>query len=589
MSSLIEKLVNLFKRKPEPEPIEKPAEDDDELVDNPFTTHARLNGFRNKLRYAEFIRENAIPVKPGDIKLSVKGDGMDVSNAQPVKTAFNVNQQIVPEALFSWYVTQGFIGYQTCAIISQHWLVSKACSVKGDDAVRNGYEVTVNDGNEVNADMLAAIAKADTAFNVKQHLENASRFNEIFGIRHVLFVVDSPDEEYYEKPFNPDGVRPGSYRGISQIDPYWVSPYLDAAAVQSPASRDFYDPTYWVISGQRYHKSHFVLLRGPEVPDILKPSYLYGGVPLTQRIYERVYAAERTANESPQLAMTKRLNVRKMDISKAVANAARFQEGLEFQAATRDNYGILAIDKGDEAQQLETSLADLDDVTMTMYQLVAAVANVPATKLLGTSPKGFNATGDHEIKTYNQELETIQENDLTAIVNRHHICVGRSIIFPKFGGNPFDITIEWNPVDVPTSKEQAEINHINAQADAQLQNTGAIDAYEIRDRLTADNGSGYNGLETVERPPEEDDGILEPPAAPEVPEAPEDQPQDDGRQFGDAADAVALRAMDVIRKEGSQYYVYSESGKRLGGPYDSHEAAAKRLGEIEYFKQNEAS
>jgi phage-related protein (TIGR01555 family) len=581
MFSLIEKLANVFKRKPEPDPEpveEKAAPEDDELVDTMFTTHARLSRFRSNVEYADFINKNAIPVKPENIKLSVKGDGMDVSNAQPVKTSFNVNQQIVPEALFSWYVTQGFIGYQTCAIISQHWLVSKACSVKGDDAVRNGYEVTINDGNDVNAEMIAAITKADKAFNVKQHLENASRFNEIFGIRHVLFVVDSPDPDYYEKPFNPDGVRPGSYRGITQVDPYWVSPYLDAEAVQSPASRDFYEPTYWVISGQRYHKSHFVLLRGPEVPDILKPSYLYGGVSLTQRIYERVYAAERTANESPQLAMTKRLNVRKMDIAKAVANAAGFQEGLEFQAATRDNYGILAIDKADEAQQLETSLADLDDVTMTMYQLVASVANVPATKLLGTSPKGFNATGDHEIKTYNQELETIQENDLTAIVDRHHICVGRSIIFPRFNTTPFDISIEWNPVDVPTSKEQAEINRTNAETDSILQNTGAVDAYEIRDRVIADNGSGYNGLEAVERPDEEDDGILEPPTTPEA----TGPPQDNGQQFGDGADSVA---MDVIRKEGSQYYVYSESGKRLGGPYSSKAEAAKRLGEIEYFKK----
>ena len=30
---------------------------------------------------------------------------------------------------------------------------------------------------------------------------------------------------------------------------------------------------------------------------------------------------------------------------------------------------------------------------MTQYQLAASVANVPATKLLGTQPKGFNATG----------------------------------------------------------------------------------------------------------------------------------------------------------------------------------------------------
>ena len=60
-------------------------------------------------------------------------------------------------------------------------------------------------------------------------------------------------------------------------------------------------------------ESHFVILRGPEVSDILKPSYLYGGLPLTQLILERVYGAERTANEAPMLALTKRLVVRYME------------------------------------------------------------------------------------------------------------------------------------------------------------------------------------------------------------------------------------------------------------------------------------
>ncbi len=35
--------------------------------------------------------------------------------------------------------------------------------------------------------------------------------------------------------------------------------------------------------------------------------YNYFGVSVPERIYERVYASERTANEAPQLAMTKRL------------------------------------------------------------------------------------------------------------------------------------------------------------------------------------------------------------------------------------------------------------------------------------------
>jgi hypothetical protein len=42
----------------------------------------------------------------------------------------------------------------------------------------------------------------------------------------------------------------------------------------------------------------------------------------------------------------------------------------------------------------------------------------------------------------------------------------------------------------------------------------------------------------------------------------------------------------MIRKEGDKYYVLSEKGRRLGGPYSTKEAAEKRLRQVEYFKQS---
>jgi len=40
----------------------------------------------------------------------------------------------------------------------------------------------------------------------------------------------------------------------------------------------------------------------------------------------------------------------------------------------------------------------------------------------------------------------------------------------------------------------------------------------------------------------------------------------------------------VIVKRNGKYWVKSEKGKNLGGPYASREAAKKRLQQVEYFK-----
>ena len=40
----------------------------------------------------------------------------------------------------------------------------------------------------------------------------------------------------------------------------------------------------------------------------------------------------------------------------------------------------------------------------------------------------------------------------------------------------------------------------------------------------------------------------------------------------------------MIVKKGDGYYVVSEKGKNLGGPYTTRKQAEKRLAQVEYFK-----
>lgn len=401
----------------------------------------------------------------------------------------------VPSALLNWYGNQGFIGYNMCGILSQHWLIRKACAMPAEDAIRKGYTITSNDGEKLSPEILQAFEDAAIKYKLNARMREFVTFGRIFGIRVAIFQVDSDDPDYYKKPFNIDGVTPGSYRGISMVDPYWVAPVLDADAVANPSSQFFYEPTWWNIQGRLYHRTHCVIFRTEQPPDTLKPTYFYGGIPLTQQIMERVYDAERMANEIPLLTMTKRLNIMKVDLAAAIANPADVNKRVAQASLYRDNYGYYLIDQNEELTQLDTSLTSIDDATMTEYQLVAAVACVPSTKLLGTTPKGFNATGEYEEASYHEKLESIQTHDLCPFLYKHLQIVIKSDIGPRFGKEDLKVSIDWHSLDAITAKEQAEINAIKARTDVYLADVGAIDGQDCRDRIIADNDSGYNGLD----------------------------------------------------------------------------------------------
>ena len=431
--------------------------------------------------------EKAIQKKP-----SIDSVGMDSSCYS--STFSSGGSYGVNPLVFDWYASDSFIGFSTMAVIAQHPLISKACNITAKDALRKGWKVTSIDDDNIDSKVFDELKRLDThKYKIKDKLKNQSQFTKIFGIRVALFVIKSTDPKYYEKPFNIDGITAGSYEGIKQIDPYSCTPLMTSSNVTDPASMEYYDPTYWLIGGKKYHKSHLVITRGEEVADNLKPTYQYAGKSLVQKIYNRIYSAESTANEVPLLVKSKRLNVFKMEsMEDLMLDYAEFESKIHKWADMRDNFGIKFAGAKDSIEQLETNISDLDNNIMTQYQLVCSIANIPSYKLLNSPMKGFSS-GDTEQSSYHEELENIQDDIMTPLLDRHYQILIRSDIKPLFGIE-FNASIKWNELDAITEKERAEIDEIKSRTDINYTNSGIISQSSINKKLTDDENSPYFGM-----------------------------------------------------------------------------------------------
>lgn len=458
-------MFGLFKKKqPAPEPTK---EDDKSILD----ALGMINPFKRRASKEALLFE---------APEASAGTAQDSAGQYGLK-ANGMSSYGIPEAQIDWYASQTFIGYNMCAMLAQHWFIQKACNVPARDAIRQGYEI------QGEGDLPEELKALDKRYNLNKNMREMIHYGRVFGVRYVLFRVMHTDPDYYKKPFNIDAVRLGSYMGMSQIDPQWVIPEPSMAALQDPASPIFYEPEFFRIGQTTYHRSHFHIFIPNPVADVLKPRYQYGGISVPQQIYERVYAAERTANEAPQLMMTKRLVTLKLSDA-ALANPERLDDNLRQWSAFRDNYGILATGEGEEVAQHDTALADVDSVIMTQYQLGASIANVPATKILGTQPKGFNSTGEYEESTYREDLESLQTNDLLPMIEKHHSLVKAS------HGLVGETKVSFEPLDSPTASEWATINASKAASAKTYFDAGAVDGVDIRNALAKDKNSDFFGL-----------------------------------------------------------------------------------------------
>ena len=406
-----------------------------------------------------------------------------------------------------------WITYTGCAIIATHEFVNRACMIPAEDAMAHGYKVVCsstkhehsNEHDAAEADFLTEIKKAADRMGLNEACIRLNYKKKVFGvgvaIPWVKFRDDyrSPSDKSgktpysYADPYDPKAIKPGSFKGFAVIDPHWLTYQWDKDSRTNPLSPHFLEPTWIKVGEERVHRSWVIRKINSELPDIFKPVYLYGGLSLTQMIYERVWAADKLANEAPLLAMTKRLLIADGNLEQLQSDPARTNKFFNAINFFRDNFSIFVKKPSSNVTQLDTNLSELTPLTMSQYQLVAAIAQIPVTKLLKNVPSGLQATGQYEWDDYAQSLKAIQNNDYTPLCKMFYELYCASNYPDK---DDMKLDIEWNPIDVPKESEVAQMSSQTAQYVAHLINTGLIDIAEGRAMLRKTNLPAFQTIPT---------------------------------------------------------------------------------------------
>jgi len=275
------------------------------------------------------------PRKPSDLKAVNRKTGVAMDSA--IKPAMYNND--LPEEMLPFF-THTFIGWQACALLYENPYIKKACEIPARDAVAVDYELQYEnkdkdkddktDEDEEQEILNRLKRKSDKEMRMKDLVRNADIFKKVYGQILIVPTFNIDMKKAMEKPYDASKIKKGSYTGMTLIQPFWVTYEMSGDGIMNPQMAGYYEPEYYVINGStRIHKSWVIKVITGVCPDILKPVYYYGGIPLTQQIYERVFCAEKTANEAPKLALTKRLLIADGNIENMAANPTEAYETLK--------------------------------------------------------------------------------------------------------------------------------------------------------------------------------------------------------------------------------------------------------------------
>ncbi|MBJ9257291.1 DUF1073 domain-containing protein [Citrobacter amalonaticus] len=434
--------------------------------------------------FAEFKRYEPLPgVIPEDKKesaLAMDSTPYDVLNSMSIGNEYS-----------------GFRGYPVLATMSQQVEYANMHTVMADEMTRNWIEVKSTEEGDSDIDLMeAALQKYD----VKRLIHEAVRQDSMFGVAHIYIDVGVNQDSYeLEKPLflDPRKIGKGSLKGFRVVDPTWIYPAM--YNTRWPLADDFYKPQAWFVMGQTVNESRFIDIISRPVPDILKPSYNFGGLSLTQLMEDYVVDWRDAKKNVIKILRTLRMRALQTDMDARLQEPGQFDKRIKLFTQYQDNFGIWAIDREEGLLHQQTSLSELSNLLSNYQDQMCIPARITNLKLLGNAPAGLNASGDSELETWHETISGMQERDIRRALEN----IFKIIQLSEFGEIKKNIFFEFKPLDELSEKEKAEINEIKVRtvclpADSQLVNTE-----EGRDALKSIEGAGFESLDGEYEPEEE--------------------------------------------------------------------------------------
>ena len=404
----------------------------------------------------------------------------------------------------------GFPGFPTLALLAQLPEYRSMHETLAAECVRQWGKIAST--GSATPDQIAQIEAELDRLDIKSAIKTIVEHDQAFGGGHCYFKLKG-DDDFRDTPLvlRPYTVRKKSFEGVRIVEPYWVTPNFYNSI--DPSAADFYKPSSWWMLGTEVHATRLQTIVSRPVPDMLKPTYSFRGVSMSQLAMPYVDNWLRTRQSVSD-------TIKQFSVSGVLADMQQMlapggATDLAYRAALinqyRDNRNILFLDKAtEEFFQINTPLGTLDALQAQAQEQMSAVSHIPLIKLLGITPTGLNASSEGELRVFYDYVRGYQVNVLLPLMRN----ILRVIQLSLFGAIDEKLSWEWAPLYELTALESADQRAKDADTDLKYVEAAVLSAEDVRATLAADPHSRYAGIldkpQTLDEVPDDDiQGITE--------------------------------------------------------------------------------
>jgi phage-related protein (TIGR01555 family) len=347
------------------------------------------------------------------------------------------------------------------------WMAGKAVDIPAFDSVREWRNW------QASAEQIELLEAGEKRLGLKEKILEAMIYGRLYGGAALFLGVGTDDPS---TPLNPERVKQGDLKYVHVLTRYDLS---TNELRKNPEDEWFGEPVDYTLATETgvsliIHPSRIITFTGNRKPQRITAVDPWGDSVLA-RVRDAMGNAALSGQAVAQMLMESKLDVLKipqlMSVHLATADSTeRLRTRLATAMSLKSSVNALVLDKEEEYEQKQVGFEKLPEIMQQYLLIVSGAVDIPATRFLGQSPGGLNATGDSDLKNYYDRIGAEQRLTLTPRLSR----LDEVFIRSELGSRDEAIHYTWGPLYQTSEKEHAEIEKSRSETFKNYANMGLL-------------------------------------------------------------------------------------------------------------------
>ena len=399
------------------------------------------------------------------------------------------HNQFTGSFFYNWYELE--------AAYSSNWIARQIVTVPIDDGVRE-WRTWLGESADV-------MWKIEKKLKVKSAFQEASHWARLYGGAGIIMITDQPINE----PLDLNRIKRDSLRRLVVLDRNDLIPL--EMVVTDPTDANYLNPEWYQINGgsSLVHHSHVVRIDGERLPRRMQQENQGWGDSSLRRIMEDLKDVTATKGGIASLVLEANVDViQREGLSDELASGEEDAIAGRYALAgqMKSLINTLLLDGSETYQRQSLTFSGLSQILEQFMVWVSGAADIPMTRLFGTSAQGLNATGEGDMRNYYDSVRAMQSGYFTNNLEPLDEVLWRS------AGLTESPDYQWNPLFQASGVELAQAELARAQSDDIRLNQRVVSRAQVAQNLDANGVYSYTDeeIEEMKKADAEEAGYIDP-------------------------------------------------------------------------------